>query len=146
MHTDTAEKQPPLHWTWFTENDWGGYCNSKVMQSPIEVNNLPDVNSTEHNYRLNYKFSSKVAFQVRVHGEEVVIDYLDPTQTGLLELDYGEYYFPKKIFFQPTGMYFRFRAEHPINSKRYDGEFVFTFEEKTKDNDKVYIENLSLRN
>ena len=108
------------------------------MQSPINiVTNTTTQNIKEVNFKTKYAFSSKIHFMVKYHCEEVIIDFLEPESNGFLELDIVENNSSTKIKFHPSGLYFRFRAEHTINDKRYDGELVFVFKEATNHNDMV---------
>jgi len=141
LNSESNPLHAPAHWSWFDEKSWKGYCNTKIMQSPIDVVAGQTTKSDKTkglSFKVNYSFSDKIEFVVKDHGEEVIIDFIDPEKNGYVELDIGTPSIPRRTRFHPSGLFFRFRAEHPINKKRFDGELVFVFEEQTKDNDKVY--------
>ena len=37
MNSESNPLHAPAHWSWFDEKSWKGYCNTKIMQSPIDV-------------------------------------------------------------------------------------------------------------
>jgi len=130
----TPVKAPP-HWDWLHQDKWGGNCNSKIMQSPININ--IDSSRSLYNLKIDYNFPNKIPFVVTSHGEEVIVKFDKNVDTGYMKIITGTVAIPKIKRYKPTGFSFRFPAEHMVQGNRYDGEIILEFQEVTHQNDPV---------
>jgi len=125
------------NWDWAHQDKWGGNCNSKIMQSPININIDSSGISTLSNLQINYNFANRIPFVVTSHGEEVIVKFDKNVDTGYMKIQTGTVAIPKMKRFKPTGLSFRFPAEHMVQGNRFDGEIILEFQEVTHQNDPV---------
>ena len=134
----------PKFWNWMDQNSWGGNCNRKVMQSPIKI----DVNTASSGSGfgdsvspINFTFNlqNKIPFDITKNGEEVVVKFDNKYNAGFIRNTFTSNNKENFKDFRPSGILFRFPAEHMLNGNRYDGEIIFEFVEATSKMDPVYI-------
>jgi carbonic anhydrase len=121
-------------WNWMEQGKWGGNCDSDLLQSPIAIAFDPLGPSLQPNFDFEINLANSLPYSVNKNGEEVVIKFDKEFNTGFLKAKYGEFT-PESKDFRPTGLSFRFPAEHKINGNRYDGEVIIEFREITSNMD-----------
>jgi len=127
------------NWDWHNQMNWEGNCinSSMNLQSPIILDNPQDqisinFENKEGQNELPPKLTIDYFFEefepvITIHGREAIIGIT--SYAGHLRLKSGE----KTLTYQPNFISFKFRSEHQIASKRFDGEVAVHFTELNPD-------------
>lgn len=128
-------------WDWHNQLNWGKVCeNSAInLQSPIILDNPEDDSQGDNSdsgsgddaesipsLGVDYYFDSGETV-ITAFGIENIVGFHD--YVGLLRLTVGD----KVVVYQPNFIAFRFRSEHQIATKKFDGEIEVHFTEVNPD-------------
>lgn len=124
-------------WDWHKQLEWGKQCeNTKLnLQSPINLDNPEDTDSDSGenkekeaipDLQVDFVFD-KVEPVITKHGRENIIGI--PDYAGLMRFTVGA----KSIIYQPQFIALRFKSEHQIASKIFDGEIEIHLTEVNPD-------------
>jgi len=137
MNGSYSPLKAPTYWNWIEQEKWGGNCGSQIMQSPIKIVLNSTKPSAEPTFKFTFDFKNNIPFTITGSGEEVLVKFDRKFNAGYFRTIYQNNNIPQKKDFRPTGISFRFPAEHVIDGNRFDGEIILEMEEITKKNDPV---------
>jgi hypothetical protein len=142
----------PDFWDWHDQNKWGGRCNSKVMQSPINLSYTPPESTQQMNtsittgastgatyfsptIKIEYNFVKDANIAIEKNGIESIISFIGIA--GAFKLGNGSN--TQNMIFNPRKISFKFPGEFTVNGNRPDGEMVISMNQVTENDSSVYI-------
>lgn len=130
-----SEYESNVDFTWDNQLKWKHRCQSRFIQSPVNIKKPHIVENLQKDFSITYNFYDVYPIVAR-RFNEAIIKFSHHPGIVLITLNNNN------ILFKPKFISFRFPGEHSFTGKRFNGEMLIHLKELNPDKKRHTVNSL----